>query len=1727
MEYVKEVLDFNPIQFTDHDVSKIEFAADMAGANVTAKDLLNLLRAPTRTNVIFVQKMFFWPAYEDVVFHRILQLFSSPRKRIELFSAALLDTIIGQLTDREDKPLRSLFLLISQLGITEKQMRRLFDLALKTSQWQRTLSCLIIESPEMSSFFYYDKPISCGEMRPHSTGFSFQTWLRYYGERCDVFTLGSLTLSVDHDTAQLSAGSSCKKFEASRLEPGALYHIVLTCRKTADLFINGELVQSISMTFPHWRKDHTLIIGSQDMEMSNFVFLDPIANDWVALSYLLGPTVPWNCQDSIPNKFLAGPKGMIMKPYKGSLHVLIQKHSRTSILDGALKHSSTPIESVIYSVGGFRELLKILSVVSANDLSHCIDALTYVVHKDWRMAREFDSSHKLIRVILRERTINLGVLESVLKLLGYSSDSPEESIIWHPLAFKSLVADFSTWSRSNEAFKYLLFQLTVFAQHSKFHLLNTEKLFEMGIVTQIIQAFKLRLFPLGMLPEARDTLSMLVRARASEKVFEELCLYVTYALDKAHNDEASSVLDVIVSFSCDPDTLSSDGDHFFRTRLCHSLSVRWSLFVMKESKDIKPVRLSLRLLLRLLTVLGKTRYKRFLAHGGLEVLASYLKRFPMDSSMCLCLLAATFGLPEPAGSILQLKTGRLLEHSRELVMPELFHVLNCAIPSELLDEYVSLINERGSLRALDNLVSWYVKDLCILAGRFPSDRLSICVASIIVEIVIKKGPCFSQFLVALKENQSVRDVYVENVSSDVGRLLHTYAQQPEELSPQSRQNIAALCELTLQSQHSKNFVTICITLLEKLSIRDIFFRMALGSAFTTAVVDDSVNKHPDQHFMDLVLCHRQLTECIDGPMAVKLVCCYWKHHPESLGLLVKMLGEKRVAQSFESRDPGHSYALFFRTLPVDTEGSKKLEEIYQQFQVENPKQKPGKQESPAVTLFEASLVAWQTKAIEGERAKYLIQKEEQQLELENLQAVLTATKRDCFSAVLDSIEVMDRTRKLVPNPQVQIRDKELVSSIQGVWNVTRIIGLEAMDGVLIMGPDSLHLASGTFHNGSIVSSPKQLRDPYMRMVMGNSTTRETQAWAVRNLVSVSKRQFLLRDVALEFFFLSGENFLITSSERDAIHDTITRRITALMADKEMQLALSGGLSSWYRTDRLSSVTEKWRIGEISNFSYLMMLNTFAGRTWNDLTQYPVFPWVLSDYASEAIDLSNAESYRDLTKNMGSQGSERAKQFEERFEAMKSLQDDHPFHFGTHYSSAMIVSSFLVRLKPFVDSYLLLQGGKFDIPDRLFHSIGKSWLSCSRDNTTDVRELVPEFFYMPEFLINGNNLDMGSLQDGTKVMDVELPPWAKGNPKLFIEINRRALESEYVSSNLHHWIDLIFGYKQRGKLAEENINCFHHLSYRGAVDLDKIDNDVDRQAVTGIIHNFGQTPQQIFGKPHAQRSWVACAVDFSPIKGIPVVSFSNVVPVARLEFHRFWKARSATTYRNQSKVEASIFSTLIVNGNVHEYLEGSRICWCEPLGDFILCGCESGNITMYSSEVLPINVFRGHLSRITAIKSAPFYNAFVSLDADGTVILWDSVRLELVKRLVFEEARAIAICNHTGRIAVASKNKLSIFTVNGSKLLEHTLTATASSIAFGEVGTVDNVSHLYLPDTPLAIGLGSEILLYDITVTEGDWMLNLRRELQVGLDEVATAIRVTCFPPEVVCGDNKGRVLTWK
>eukprot|EP00593_Proboscia_inermis_P001752 CAMPEP_0171294624 /NCGR_PEP_ID=MMETSP0816-20121228/3123_1 /TAXON_ID=420281 /ORGANISM="Proboscia inermis, Strain CCAP1064/1" /LENGTH=787 /DNA_ID=CAMNT_0011766621 /DNA_START=177 /DNA_END=2543 /DNA_ORIENTATION=- len=260
----------------------------------------------------------------------------------------------------------------------------------------------------------------------------------------------------------------------------------------------------------------------------------------------------------------------------------------------------------------------------------------------------------------------------------------------------------------------------------------------------------------------------------------------------------------------------------------------------------------------------------------------------------------------------------------------------------------------------------------------------------------------------------------------------------------------------------------------------------------------------------------------------------------------------------------------------------------------------------------------------------------------------------------------------------------------------------------------------------------------------------------------------------------------------------------------------------------------------------------AGRTFNDITQYPVFPWILSDYTSETLDLNDSRVYRDLSKPVGALDPDRLSQVIERYHNLDGFPEEEKFLYGSHYSSPGVVLYYLIRQEPFTSMVIDLQSGRFDCPDRLFYDMAGCF-RCCMTLTSDVKELIPEFFTCPEMLSNSSNFPLGETQDRTKIHDVVLPPWANGSAHEFVRLHNLALESDYVSQNLHHWIDLIFGYKQRGPAAAAAHNVFHFLSYEGSVDLNLITDEVDLRATESHIQNFGQTPTQLMVKePHPNR-----------------------------------------------------------------------------------------------------------------------------------------------------------------------------------------------------------------------------------------------------------------------------------
>uniref|UniRef100_A0A803YNV1 Lysosomal trafficking regulator n=1 Tax=Meleagris gallopavo TaxID=9103 RepID=A0A803YNV1_MELGA len=357
------------------------------------------------------------------------------------------------------------------------------------------------------------------------------------------------------------------------------------------------------------------------------------------------------------------------------------------------------------------------------------------------------------------------------------------------------------------------------------------------------------------------------------------------------------------------------------------------------------------------------------------------------------------------------------------------------------------------------------------------------------------------------------------------------------------------------------------------------------------------------------------------------------------------------------------------------------------------------------------------------------------------------------------------------------------------------------------------------------------------------------SWTYEEIKEVHKRWWQLRDNAVEIFLTNGRTLLLafdnTKVRNDVYHNILTNNLPNLL-----------------EYGNITALTHLWCTGQITNFEYLTHLNKHAGRSFNDLMQYPVFPFILSDYINETLDLNDPSVYRNLVKPIAVQSKEKEDRYVDTYKYLEeeyrkgAREDDpmppvQPYHYGSHYSNSGTVLHFLVRLPPFTKMFLAYQDQSFDIPDRTFHSTNTTWRLSSYESMTDVKELIPEFFYLPDFLVNREGFDFGVRQNGDRVNHVNLPPWARNDPRLFILIHRQALESDHVSQTICHWIDLVFGYKQKGKASVQAINVFHPATYFG-MDVSAVEDPVQRRALETMIKTYGQTPRQLFHTAHVSR-----------------------------------------------------------------------------------------------------------------------------------------------------------------------------------------------------------------------------------------------------------------------------------
>ena len=178
---------------------------------------------------------------------------------------------------------------------------------------------------------------------------------------------------------------------------------------------------------------------------------------------------------------------------------------------------------------------------------------------------------------------------------------------------------------------------------------------------------------------------------------------------------------------------------------------------------------------------------------------------------------------------------------------------------------------------------------------------------------------------------------------------------------------------------------------------------------------------------------------------------------------------------------------------------------------------------------------------------------------------------------------------------------------------------------------------------------------------------------------------------------------------------------------------------------IKMILQLWNLNFFSNYEILILLNILANRSFNDIYQYPVFPWLLFNNEERDLKLPIGQIIKD--------GGYRKKLFEESFnlmmEELKNNKENQfiensdiskVYYYSTNYSNPFYVCYFLIRLIPFCFSSISFQGDFFDVYNRIFNDLEKS-LYNNLHQKSDIKEAIPEFYFLPEFYLNLNKLNL--------------------------------------------------------------------------------------------------------------------------------------------------------------------------------------------------------------------------------------------------------------------------------------------------------------------------------------------------------------------------------------------------
>ena len=358
-----------------------------------------------------------------------------------------------------------------------------------------------------------------------------------------------------------------------------------------------------------------------------------------------------------------------------------------------------------------------------------------------------------------------------------------------------------------------------------------------------------------------------------------------------------------------------------------------------------------------------------------------------------------------------------------------------------------------------------------------------------------------------------------------------------------------------------------------------------------------------------------------------------------------------------------------------------------------------------------------------------------------------------------------------------------------------------------------------------------------------------------NIKEIINRTFAYNWIALEIFLKDGRSFLFNLFNEETISDFFE-------VLKRYKVPVIRKLNDFFKKEEFS---KKWKEGKITTYDYLLLLNKYSSRSYNDTNQYPIMPWL---FLEEGI-----KNIRNFDLPISVQDEETQEFFLTKGTVYLANEDS--LVHGNHYSTSAYMCFYLMRTNPFTNIMIRFQSNNFDVPDRQYIDMKQTIILCQ--SLGNNREMIPELFSMPEIYINLNDNDFGKQKAGLRVHNISFQPYAE-NPFEFCYLIKDLLNNnEEINSQINKWFDFIFGVNQLGNFSlnknisfEEREKCrklrkFNTYSYAKLFNYKKIVLEAQKhcknnkklydeiRSSINLVTSFGQCPYQLLSEVHIQKT----------------------------------------------------------------------------------------------------------------------------------------------------------------------------------------------------------------------------------------------------------------------------------